>query len=103
MASRHAAGLLLAAASLALIAAPAPAQIPQGPTFKTTTQLVYLFVTVADAQKRLVSDLTRDDFEVFDNEKPQPITHFDSSVHPITVVLMLDTSGSMTLSIDLLK
>jgi len=75
----------------------------QGPTFKTGTQVVSLFVTVADAQKRLVPDLTQEEFEVFDNEKPQAITYFDNSVHPITVVMMLDTSGSMTLTIDLLK
>ena len=86
------------AASAALVA-----QQPQGPTFKAGTQVVSLFVTVADAQKRLVPDLTQEDFEVFDNEKPQPITYFDNSVHPITVVVMLDTSGSMTLTIDLLK
>jgi Ca-activated chloride channel family protein len=79
------------------------AQQPQPPPFKTGTQVVSLFVTVADAQKRLVSDLTQDEFEVFDNDKPQTITYFDNSLRPITVVMMLDTSGSMTLTIDLLK
>jgi Ca-activated chloride channel homolog len=75
----------------------------QQPTFKSGTQVVSLFVTVADAAKRLVPDLKQEDFEVFDNDKPQPITYFDSSIRPITVVVMLDTSGSMTLSIELLK
>jgi len=92
------AGVFAAATSAALIA-----QQPQGPVFKSGTQVVSLFVTVADAQKRLVPDLTQEDFEVFDNEKPQAITYFDNGVHPITVVVMLDTSGSMTLTIDLLK
>jgi Ca-activated chloride channel family protein len=45
----------------------------------------------------------QDEFQVFDNEKPQPIVYFDNSIHPINVVVMLDTSGSMTLTIDLLK
>src|SRR5215475_7251085 len=75
----------------------------QPPTFKSGTQVVSLFVTVADAQKRLVPGLTQEDFEIFDNDKPQPIIYFDNSVHPINVVTMLDTSGSMTLTIDLLK
>ena len=75
----------------------------QPPTFKSGTQVVSLFVTVADAQKRLVPGLTQEDFEVFDNDKPQSIVYFDNAIHPITVVTMLDTSGSMTLSIDLLK
>jgi len=92
------AGVFAVATSAALVA-----QQPQGPTFKAGTQVVSLFVTVADAQKRLVPDLAKEDFDVFDNEKPQAITYFDNSVHPITVVVMLDTSGSMTLTIDLLK
>jgi len=75
----------------------------QQPTFRVGTQVVSLFVTVADAQKRLVPDLTQDDFQVFDNDKPQPVSYFDNSIHPINVVVMLDTSGSMTLTIDLLK
>ena len=91
------------ACAAVLSAAAVAAQQPQGPTFKAGTQVVSLFVTVADAQKRLVPDLTKEDFEVFDNEKPQALTYFDNSIHPITVVVMLDTSGSMTLTIDLLK
>ena len=73
------------------------------PTFKAGTSVVSLFVTVQDLQKRLIPGLVQDDFNVFDNEKPQPIIYFDNSVQPITVVVMLDTSGSMTLTIDLLK
>jgi Ca-activated chloride channel family protein len=75
----------------------------QQPTFKSGTQVVSLFTTVTDAQKRLVPDLVQDDFEVLDNEKPQPLTFFENKVQPISVVVMLDTSGSMTLTIDLLK
>ena len=93
----------MASALAVLSAAALAAQQPQGPIFKAGTQVVSLFVTVADAQKRLVPDLAKDDFEVFDNDKPQAITYFDNSIHPITVVVMLDTSGSMTLTIDLLK
>ena len=96
MATASAFAAVFSAAALA-------AQQPQGPTFKAGTQVVSLFVTVADAQKRLVPDLAKEDFEVFDNDKPQAITYFDNSIHPITVVVMLDTSGSMTLTIDLLK
>src|SRR5438874_8770660 len=97
----QAATLLAPAVTLALAAATLGAQ--QQPTFKSGTQIVSLFVTVQDAQKRLVANLTQGDFEVFDNDKPQPIIYFDNSVHPINVVTMLDTSGSMTLTIDLLK
>jgi Ca-activated chloride channel homolog len=64
---------------------------------------VSLFVTVADAQGRLVPDLTKDDFEILDNDKVQSIIYFENVIQPISVVVMLDTSGSMTGSISLLK
>src|SRR5882762_2837459 len=75
----------------------------QQPTFKSGTQLVSVFATVTDAQKRLVPNLTKEDFEILDNEKLQPIVFFQNEVQPITVVVMLDTSGSMTASIPLLR
>jgi len=93
--------LAAAAALAAALSIPLIAQ--QGPTFKTGTQVVSIFATVTDAQKRLVPNLSQDDFQVFDNEKPQPVIYFDNSIRPINVVVMLDTSGSMTLTIDLLK
>jgi len=75
----------------------------QTPTFRAGTQVVSLFATVTDAQKRLVPDLQQSDFEVFDNDKPQPLVFFQNETQPITVVVMLDTSGSMTLTLDLLR
>jgi Ca-activated chloride channel homolog len=95
--TRVVAGLAVAAVASVVTLAQQP------PTFRTGTQVVSLFATVVDAQKRLVPGLLQEEFEVFDNEKPQPIVYFDNSVQPITVVVMLDTSGSMTLTIDLLK
>jgi Ca-activated chloride channel homolog len=75
----------------------------QQPTFRAGTQIVSIFATVTDAQKRLVPNLVKEDFEVLDNEKPQSLIVFDNEIQPITVVVMLDTSGSMTASISLLK
>src|SRR5947199_3819156 len=92
-----------AAIVLALICAAALGASAQQPVFRAGTQVVSIFVTVQDAQRRLIPDLMQDEFQILDNEKPQPIVYFDNSVHPINVVVMLDTSGSMTLTIDLLK
>src|SRR6267154_2757134 len=75
----------------------------QGPTFKSGTEIVSLFVTVVDAQGRLVPDLAKEDFEIYDSDKPQEIVYFENAIQPISVVVMLDTSGSMTGSISLLK
>jgi len=97
---RFSIAITLAVATSAVLSAVLAAQQP---TFRAGTQVVSLFVTVADAQKRLVPDLTQDDFQIFDNDKAQPVSYFDNSIHPINVVVMLDTSGSMTLTIDLLK
>jgi Ca-activated chloride channel family protein len=95
--------LLRLPAALALACAASAALFAQGAVFKSGTEIVSLFVTAADAQGRLVPDLTRDDFEILDNDKMQSIIYFENVIQPITVVLMLDTSGSMTGSISLLK
>ena len=87
----------MAATALALAGQQTP------PTFKAGTQLVSLFVTVTDAQRRLVPDVLQEDFEILDNDKPQPIVFFENQNQPITVVVMLDTSGSMTGTIKLLQ
>lgn len=73
-------------------------------TFKSGSgAIVSIFATVADANRRLVPGLTIDDFEILDNDKPQAITVFDNKVQPITVIVMLDTSLSMTASIARLR
>src|SRR5580693_5409156 len=74
----------------------APPGAQQEPSFRSRAAIVSLFSTVTDAQKRLVPALVQDDFEVFDNDKPQPLVVFDNAARPITVVVLLDTSGSMT-------
>ena len=96
-------GALTLAASVSIVLAAQQPPAAQGPTFKSGTQIVSLFVTVADVTRRLVPGLTQEDFEVFDNEKPQTIVFFQNEIQPITVVVMLDTSGSMTLTLDLLR
>ena len=90
-------------ALLAALFAAASVTAQQQPTFRTGTQIVSLFVTVTDAQRRLVPSLVQEDFEVRDNDKPQPIVLFENKNLPITVVVMLDTSGSMTGSLSLLR
>jgi Ca-activated chloride channel family protein len=75
----------------------------QQPTFRSGTQTVPLYITVTDAAGRLVPNLTKDDFTVLDNGVPQEITVFDDTVRPITSVVMLDTSGSMTMNLDFMK
>jgi Ca-activated chloride channel family protein len=75
----------------------------QQPVFRGTGDVVHLFVTVTDGDGRLVTTLTRDDFEVRDEGDPQPITVFDNTPQPIRLVVMLDVSGSMEGNLPLLR
>jgi Ca-activated chloride channel homolog len=75
----------------------------QQPTFRSGTQTVPLYITVTDSAGRLVPNLTKEDFTVLDNGIPQEITVFDDTIRPITSVVMLDTSGSMTLNLEFMK
>ena len=93
-------------AVLAAVVAAAAASAPSGAqqrTFKVSTRTVPIYATVTDADRRLVPDLVQEDFEIYDNGRLQEITSFDNRPLPITVVVMLDTSGSMTLALDLVK
>jgi VWFA-related protein len=47
--------------------------------------------------------LTKDDFQVFDNGKPQPLTQFDNSPQPIRLIVLIDVSGSMEGNLRLLR
>jgi VWFA-related protein len=97
-------GLLLSlVVLLGVAAARAHGQDQQAPMFRGGTQTVALYATVTDQFGRLVPDLEQKDFDVYDNGKQQTITTFKSDVQPITVLLALDTSGSMTMNLDLLK
>jgi len=63
-------------------------------------ELVRLFTVVTDSQGHLVSGLTKDDFVVLDNGKPQTITFCQSEAQPITAIVLIDRSGSMWTTFD---
>jgi Ca-activated chloride channel family protein len=85
------------AAATALLVMPASAQ------FRTGTLTVPIYVTATDDEGRLVANLEQEHFEVYDNGRPVSLTLFENKNTPITVVVMLDTSGSMTLILDRVK
>jgi Ca-activated chloride channel family protein len=93
--------VLALVAGVALGAASTSAQ--QGPVFRSSAQIVSVYTTVLGSDGRLVTDLTKDDFEIFDDARPQPITVFSNTTQPISIVVMLDTSGSMMGNVKLLK
>src|SRR5215469_10820274 len=81
----------------AALAAPALPQEPGtlGPTIRTQVNLVNLFATVRDKNKRIVGDLKQQDFKIAEDGQDQQIAFFSKEVTlPITLALLLDTSGS---------
>ena len=75
----------------------------QQPVFRGAGDAVRVFATVTDGDGRLVTSLTRGDFEVRDEGRPQPITLFDNTPLHIRLVVMLDVSGSMEGNLPLLR
>lgn len=63
-------------------------------TFRSGTSMVALNVTVMD-RGRLVTGLTRDDFEIYEDGVRQDVRFFEARSIPIDVILLLDTSSSM--------
>ena len=75
----------------------------QQATFSAGNRTVAVYATVTDTAGRLVPDLARDQFQVDDNGKRQALTVFANEIQPITVVMLLDRSGSMRANFDLVE
>ncbi len=89
--------VVCALALLVALAVPAPPQEPssQGPVIKSQVSLVNLFATVRDKNKRIMGDLKKEDFRITEDNQEQKIAFFSKEVSmPITLALLLDTSGS---------
>ena len=63
--------------------------------FRSGIDLVQMSATVVDEDGRLVGDLRREDFEVFEDAERQTITHFTRDRVPLSVGVVLDVSQSM--------
>jgi VWFA-related protein len=78
----------------------------QQPTFRAGTELVSVTATVTDRRGQHLTDLTREDFEVFEDGKPQTVQQFargdDLETGPeLHIGLLFDTSGSMDADIKM--
>ncbi len=75
----------------------------QQPVFRGRGDAVRVFVTATDRDGRIVPTLAKEDFEIRDDGKPQPITLFDNTPQPIRLIVLLDVSGSMQGNLPLLR
>lgn len=73
----------------------------QATPFRAGVNDVAIYATVLDRDHHLVTDLARDDFDVRDNGAPVALSVFSGDPAPITLGLMLDTSGSMQSNLPL--
>lgn len=90
------AALLCAVTTTAQNSTPSSSQQDQTPVFRKNVNVVNLFFTVKGKHGALVSGLTRDDFQVSEDGKPQTIKYFSAeSNQPLTLGILVDSSGSM--------
>jgi Ca-activated chloride channel homolog len=94
---------LLLQTSCFMVALTLAASARQQAPFKSGARTVAVYATVTGPDGRLVPDLTRDDFEIYDNGKLQTVSVFANDIQPITIVVMLDRSGSMKANFRLIE
>jgi Ca-activated chloride channel family protein len=75
-------------------------EVTPGDVIKVETTEVMLPVTVRDANGRLVTDLTRDAFRVFEDNHEQPLRDLELRQVPVDAVLMVDASSSATRNLE---
>src|SRR2546423_12062451 len=80
--------LFMAAAILALVASGQQ-------TFRTGVDVTGITVSVRDMDGHLVTDLTRDDFDIYEDGEKQPLTQFTHERVPVSLGVLLDISDSM--------
>ena len=88
MRSRFLLALLFAAAAATALAA-------QGQRIRSGVELVSLNVTVTEGAGKYITDLTEEEFEVYEDGAKQKLTFFSRTQQPISLALLLDTSASM--------
>jgi Ca-activated chloride channel family protein len=86
---------IAAAAGLAALAV-VTTSAQEGFRFKSGVELINVTATVSDEDGRFVSGLQQDDFTVFEDGERQEVSHFSNERVPVSLGLVLDTSGSMT-------
>jgi Ca-activated chloride channel family protein len=71
---------------------------PPMPIFRSGVELVTVSATVRDGKGRLVTDLTRLDFEMYDRGVLRPVSEFRAEPMPVSLAILFDVSGSMSVA-----
>jgi Ca-activated chloride channel family protein len=81
--------------SVAAVAVCSVALVAAQTTFRSGIETVLVTVTVTDSSGRLITGLSKEDFQVFENGDPQPVTQFTDQRVPVSLGVLLDASDSM--------
>ena len=79
---------------------PSGAEILPGQPLHISVDVVLVPVTVSDDKNHPVTTLKKQDFALFEENKPQEIRYFSTEESPLSVAILLDVSKSMTDKID---
>jgi VWFA-related protein len=73
-------------------------------TIKVSVNIVQLFFNVKDKKGALIPNLTKDDFQIFEDGAPQTVKYFTAESNlPLTLGILIDSSGSQRNVIDMEK
>src|SRR5438105_7218374 len=95
---------LAVSAGVACVALPLVAQVPKQPSLEDAPSAritldvtrVNMLFTVSDKKGRFVTDLAKEDFEIFEAKKPQSILEFTAETDlPLRIGILIDTSNSI--------
>jgi VWFA-related protein len=87
--------VILFVAAAGVVTSGQQSQEGQAFRFRTGVELINVTATVTDANGRFVSGLRKEDFRVYQDDQLQAVTHFNSERVPVSLGIILDTSGSM--------
>src|SRR6476660_5324235 len=86
----------LTAAAVAVVGAQSSTQGDDAFRFKSGVELVNVTATVSDDNGHFVTGLSKDDFAIYEDGQPQEVSQFSNERVPVSLGILLDTSGSMT-------
>src|SRR5215468_11765356 len=88
--------VLLASVCAAVIRAQEPPSAAKTQTLKVDVDLVLVNAIVSDAQGRMVTGLSREQFQLWEDKVEQKIEYFSSEDIPLSIGLIFDSTGSMS-------
>jgi len=85
-------------------ARPGPEEVSEDDVIRVDTRLVSVNVSVVDrGTRRVLNDLTRNDFRLYEDNAQQEIRNFEAASAPFNLILLIDLSGSTVRVVDLIK